>query len=101
MPPSPQRSTPCMPRRAVEIRAAINHALAAAGKGGTSVFGPINIFATLSLLFGSLMTVATPPLRGPDERAHFVRAYAVALGDIVPSIRDPEGRKGIFLPAGV
>jgi uncharacterized membrane protein len=44
------------------------------------------------------MILATPPLRGPDETAHFLRAYGVAQGDLVPSIRDAEGRKGILLP---
>ena len=59
---------------------------------------PIPVFVTLSLLFGTLLIVATPPLRGPDETAHFLRAYGVALGDIVPSIRDGQDRKGILLP---
>jgi len=53
---------------------------------------------TLSLLFGSLVILATPPLRGPDETAHFLRAYGVAQGDLVPSLRDNENRKGILLP---
>ena len=38
----------------------------------------------MSLLFGTLLILATPPLRGPDETAHFLRAYGVAQGDIVP-----------------
>ncbi len=41
----------------------------------------------------------TPPLRGPDETAHFVRAYGLAQGDIVPGQRDSRDRKGIFMPA--
>jgi uncharacterized membrane protein len=53
---------------------------------------------TLSLLFGTIILLATPPLRGPDETAHFLRAYGIAQGDIVPSHRDTAGRKGIFLP---
>jgi uncharacterized membrane protein len=60
---------------------------------------PVTAFAAVSLLFGTLIILATPPLRGPDETAHFLRAYGVALGDIVPSSRDAEGRKGILLPA--
>jgi uncharacterized membrane protein len=43
------------------------------------------------------MILATPPLRGPDESSHFLRAYGVAQGDIVPSHLDPEGRKGILV----
>jgi hypothetical protein len=56
---------------------------------------PVTAFAAVSLLFGTLIILATPPLRGPDETAHFLRAYGVALGDIVPSSRDAEGRKGV------
>jgi uncharacterized membrane protein len=59
---------------------------------------PAVAFATLSFLFGTVILLATPPLRGPDETAHFLRAYGVAQGDIVPSHQDATGRKGIFLP---
>jgi hypothetical protein len=59
---------------------------------------PVTAFITVSLVFGTLIILATPPLRGPDETAHFLRAYGVAQGDIVPSQRDAEGRKGILLP---
>jgi uncharacterized membrane protein len=59
---------------------------------------PVTAFVTLSLLFGSLVILATPPLRGPDETAHFLRAYGIAQGDIVPSRRDGQNRKGVLLP---
>lgn len=59
---------------------------------------PAAVFAVVSLLFGTLMIAATPPLRGPDETAHFVRAYGIAQGDIVPSMTDAEGRKGVMMP---
>jgi uncharacterized membrane protein len=59
---------------------------------------PVTLFVVVSLLFGTLIILLTPPLRGPDETAHFLRAYGVAQGDIVPSIRDAEGRKGILVP---
>jgi uncharacterized membrane protein len=59
---------------------------------------PVAAFVMASLLFGTLIILATPPLRGPDETAHFLRAYGVAQGDIVPSLRDAEGRKGILVP---
>jgi hypothetical protein len=52
----------------------------------------------LSLIFGSLILLATPPLRGPDETAHFLRAYGVAQGDLVPSMIDGEKRKGVHIP---
>jgi hypothetical protein len=62
-------------------------------------FGPVAAFVAISLLFGTLLILATPPLRGPDETAHFLRAYGVAQGDIVPMVRDASGRKGLLLPA--
>src|SRR5215210_6742538 len=62
---------------------------------------PAVIFSLLSIIFGSAIAIMTPPLRGPDESAHFLRAYGIARGDIVPSMRDQEGRKGIFLAGEV
>ncbi|HEY0568620.1 MAG TPA: DUF2142 domain-containing protein, partial [Xanthobacteraceae bacterium] len=62
---------------------------------------PSALFVFLSLLFGVAIAFLTPPLRGPDESAHFLRAYGISQGDIVPSRLDQEGRKGIFLPAHV
>ena len=59
---------------------------------------PAPLFVALSLLFGTLVILATPPLRGPDETAHFLRAYGVAQGDLLPSLRDAQGRKGVLLP---
>jgi uncharacterized membrane protein len=61
----------------------------------------LEVFVTLSLLFGIAIAFATPPLRGPDESAHFLRSYGIALGNLVPSLRDPEGRKGVLLPADI
>ncbi len=63
------------------------------------VLNAVTAFAALSLLFGTLIILVTPPLRGPDETAHFLRAYGIALGDIVPSTGDAQSRKGIFLAA--
>lgn len=60
---------------------------------------PAKIFIVLSMVFGLAIIFATPPLRGPDETAHFLRAYGVAGGDIIPSLRDAQGRKGVLLPA--
>jgi hypothetical protein len=55
----------------------------------------------LSLFFGTLILFVTPPLRGPDETAHFLRAYGVARGDFVPSAVDGANRKGVLIPAGL
>jgi Predicted membrane protein (DUF2142) len=60
---------------------------------------PAVVFASLSLVFGGLLLALTPPLRGPDEAAHFLRAHAIGRGDLLPSTVDGVGRKGILLPA--
>jgi hypothetical protein len=62
---------------------------------------PAVVFVFLSTLFGNIVLLATPPLRGPDETAHFLRAYGISMGEIVPSSVDQENRKGILLPARV
>jgi len=43
----------------------------------------------------------TPPLRGPDEAAHFVRIYGISRGEVTASTADANGHKGIFLPERV
>lgn len=58
---------------------------------------PAWLFVWLSLLFGLPLIAATPPLRGADEPAHFLRAYGIAAGELVPATRI-EGRVGIALP---
>src|SRR4051812_10579660 len=59
---------------------------------------PALLFAGLSILFGTLTIMVNPPLRGPDEDAHFVRIHAYATGTILPDT-ELAGRKGIYLPA--
>jgi len=59
---------------------------------------PIAFFSIASLVFGLILIAAVPPLRGPDETAHFLRAYGVGTGDVIPMSVDAEGRKGIYLP---
>ncbi len=60
---------------------------------------PVAVFVFLSMFFGTLTIALTPPLEGPDEPAHFLRAYGISLGEIVPTLADEQGRKGIFVPA--
>jgi uncharacterized membrane protein len=60
---------------------------------------PVAAFVFLSMLFGTLTLVLTPPLEGPDEPAHFLRAYGISVGEIIPMTADERGRKGIFVPA--
>ena len=60
---------------------------------------PVTIFILLSVPFGLATIAINPPLRGNDETAHFLRVYGITSGDIVPSVRDDQNRRGIFVPA--
>jgi uncharacterized membrane protein len=62
---------------------------------------PVTVFVLLSIVFGLPAVFVTPPFRGADEPAHFLRAYGISRGEIVPSLADDMGRKGIVLPADV
>src|ERR1700682_3823462 len=57
---------------------------------------PAIVFALLSLSFGSVIIVANPPLRGPDEISHFLRIYSYTRGELLPAA-EIEGRKGVFV----
>jgi uncharacterized membrane protein len=59
---------------------------------------PATVFVCLSLIFGALSIWANPPLRGPDEIAHFVRAYGISQGVLVPATV-VRGRMGTYMPA--
>ena len=59
---------------------------------------PVAVFIVLSAVFGSGIIAAAPPLRGPDESQHFLRAIGIAQGDVIPSMRNAAGHKGILLP---
>jgi hypothetical protein len=56
------------------------------------------IFLAASVFVGLLSIIINPPLRGPDESVHFIRAYAIAQGEFVPTTRDAGGQRGVFLP---
>jgi len=62
---------------------------------------PARFFTIASTALGLLLIAAAPPLRGPDETAHFLRAYGLGAGDIIPSMSDAQGRKGVLLPGRV
>ena len=62
---------------------------------------PVVAFTLASGIFGSSIAIITPPLRGPDESAHFLRAYAIAGGELVPHLVDEENHKGTWLPARI
>jgi uncharacterized membrane protein len=57
---------------------------------------PASVFVLLSLVFGSAITIVIPPLRGPDEIAHFLRIYSYTRGELLPAA-EVDGRKGIFI----
>ena len=54
---------------------------------------PVTVFILLSLAFGSLIIFATPPLRGPDEIAYFLRVYSYARGEVLPPLRSMVARE--------
>jgi hypothetical protein len=53
-------------------------------------------FVLLPLAFGSIIIFANPPLRGPDEIAHFLRIYSYSRGELLP-VTENNTRKGIFV----
>ena len=57
---------------------------------------PVFVFVLLSFAFGSAISVVVPPLRGPDEIAHFLRIYSYTRGGLLPAA-EVDGRKGIFV----
>ena len=54
----------------------------------------------LSTLFGIFIVGINPPLRGPDEAAHFLRIYGYARGEFI-SFAEVDGHKGLYLPASL
>jgi uncharacterized membrane protein len=55
------------------------------------------IFLVLATFGGLLVIGLNPPLRGPDEPAHFLRALGIAQGELVPRTVDARGRRGLYL----
>src|SRR5262245_29700392 len=76
---------------------------AAAARGwprvATLIRRPAALFVVLSTLFGVPAVFLNPPLRGADEPAHFLRIFGITRGEIIPSLTDEKGRRGVFLPA--
>jgi hypothetical protein len=85
----------------MSLTSILNHPAARQRQSGvvrSIAANPVAVFIVLSAVFGSAIIAAAPPLRGPDESQHFLRALGLAQGDVVPSMRDEAGRKGILLP---
>src|SRR5947209_6447044 len=80
-----------------EVRLSSRYLFGGAVAANIRATRPAILFFLLSLMMGSVIAAMTPPLRGPDEAAHFLRAYGIARGAIVPS-QGAEGRKGILMP---
>jgi uncharacterized membrane protein len=59
------------------------------------------VFAIASAFLGIALVGVAPPLRGPDETAHFLRAYGIAQGDLLSTVYDDKGRKGALLPVSL
>jgi hypothetical protein len=57
---------------------------------------PASVFIVLSLAFGIGISLIVPPLRGPDEIAHFLRIHSYARGVLLPNA-EIDGRKGIVV----
>ena len=56
-------------------------------------------FVYLSLIFGILFMVLTPPFQAPDEDSHFKKAYVLAKGNLFPEVEN--GKIGYMLPKGM
>src|SRR5262245_25188233 len=52
------------------------------------VLDPVIVFLLLSVLCGIPAIFLVPPLRGADETAHVLRAYALSRGEIIPTSTD-------------
>lgn len=51
------------------------------------VWSPGRVFVSLSLVFGAALGLVTPPAQGPDESDHFSRAFQIAEGVFLPTMR--------------
>ncbi len=56
-------------------------------------------FLVISISFGLLFSVLTPPYQAPDEAAHFFRAWSIAEGQRF--IQHRNGQSGAMLPASL
>jgi hypothetical protein len=61
---------------------------------------PATVFLFLSLAFGAATVFVVPPLRGPDEIAHFLRIHSYVRGELFPAA-EVDGRKGLFVEPGL
>lgn len=57
------------------------------------------IFVAMSVAFGLAMLLLTPPFEVPDEPHHFMRAYQISEGHLLPTFRNNTG--GADLPRSI
>src|ERR1700731_2409758 len=62
------------------FRVGISHVITSITAQPATIF-----FVLFSLVLGSAIAFIVPPLRGPDEIAHFVRIYSYVNGELLPS----------------
>ena len=53
----------------------------------------------MSIAFGLVMLIITPPFEAPDEPHHFMRAYQISQGQLLPTFRNNKG--GDELPESI
>lgn len=54
------------------------------------------LFILISIIFGTLMLFITPPFNSPDEDSHFIYAYELSEGNLIPS--NENGVSGFYVP---
>ena len=62
---------------------------------------PHVVYAVAALVVGMSFIAITPPFHGPDEDAHFLRAYQLATGKLKLVTAQQPGRLGAELPSAV
>jgi uncharacterized membrane protein len=60
---------------------------------------PEFLFATIALIFGSLIVFINPPFHSNDEDRHFLKAYIISTGRILPEKRGND--LGGYLPVNI
>src|ERR1700726_5049704 len=72
-------------------RIALSHTITKPTSQTATIF-----FVLFSLAVGSAIAFIVPPLRGPDEIAHFLRIYSYIHGEFLPAT-EVNGRKGVLV----
>ena len=57
------------------------------------------IFIIVSLFVGTLLVLLVPPYNSPDEETHFMYAYEISKGNILPSVEN--NKSGHYIPNSI